>query len=46
MKNMSKVYFIKARKNNTPEKISADAATLFQIFLEQEQIRLAGKLPL
>ena len=46
MKNMSKVYFIKARKNNTSENISADAANLFQIFLEQEQIRLAEKLPL
>lgn len=43
---MSKVYFVKARENNTPETISADAATLFQVFLERENIRLGEKLPL
>ena len=43
---MSNVYFIKARKNNTPENISADAAILFQNFLERENVSLAEKLPL
>jgi len=43
---MNKVYFIKARENNTPENISADAAILFQNFLERENVSLAEKLPL
>lgn len=43
---MSKVYFVKARENNTPQGISADAAALFGVLLEREKIRLAEKLPL
>ena len=43
---MTKVYFMKASENNTPDRISADAETLFNTFLDQEEIRLAGKLPL
>ena len=43
---MSKVYFLKAPENNTPERMSAAAAALFKTFLDQEKINLARKLPL
>ena len=43
---MSKVYFLKAPENNTPERMSAAAAALFNTFLDQEKINLARKLPL
>ena len=43
---MSKVYFMKASEKNTPDRISADAATLFRLFLDREKISLAEKLPL